>query len=332
MPLRLARFGVPLAETAPAGLAAAGIEELPIVFTVERAPASVRPDNSTLDATAEHEPAAAELDSAELQPVRAPVSASMPERPHDPQESAEESAERFAEAYRSFIAEFQVEPSAVQWALWLRDTYGISTGSGGPLSKDQAQPLLQVLKARYALHREEPAESDAQEPADQSWYDYFHSAWRTFAQEHGSYPDSVALAAYVYERDSITGDGGRPITGNDLAVFVATFQEREFSHGEPSADESATDPGEQAGEEALPQETEPEEAPVGAGAQAAKEKRTPGVSAAIDGPPPGAEEPAGSGRSSPRSIATTWRGGSTRASTARSRRLSNCPPISHRRA
>ncbi|MFI7010431.1 DUF2637 domain-containing protein [Streptomyces sp. NPDC050145] len=30
MPLRLARYGVPLAETAPAGLAAAGIEELPV--------------------------------------------------------------------------------------------------------------------------------------------------------------------------------------------------------------------------------------------------------------------------------------------------------------
>ncbi|MFC7266379.1 DUF2637 domain-containing protein [Streptomyces lutosisoli] len=156
MPLRLARFGVPLAETAPAGLAAAGIEEPPIVFTVERAPASVRPDNSTPDATAEHKPTAAEPDSAEPQPVRAPVSTSTSEQPHDPQESTEETAERFAEAYRSFIAEFQVEPSAAQWALWLRDTYGISTGSGGPLSEGQAQPLLQVLKARYALHREEP--------------------------------------------------------------------------------------------------------------------------------------------------------------------------------
>ncbi|MCX4598278.1 DUF2637 domain-containing protein [Streptomyces sp. NBC_01549] len=293
MPLRLARYGVPLAETAPAGLAAAGIEHPPIVFTVEREPASVQPDAPTRDATAEPDPTAAELDSAEPQPVQDPVSTAVREQPHDPQESTEETAERFAEAYRSFIAEFQIEPTPAQWALWLRDTYGISTGSGGPLSEDQAQPLLQVLQERYALHREEPADSDAAEPADQSWYDYFHSAWRTYAQEHGTYPDAAALAAYVYERDSITGDGGQPITGYDLAAFVAAFQEREFGHGDLSADESAPDPGEQAGDEALPPETEPEEETVGAGAQAAKGKRTPRVNAAIDDPPPGPEEPAG---------------------------------------
>lgn len=35
MPLRLARYGVLLAETAPVGLAAAGIEQPPIQFTAE---------------------------------------------------------------------------------------------------------------------------------------------------------------------------------------------------------------------------------------------------------------------------------------------------------
>jgi hypothetical protein len=46
MPLRLARYGVPLAETAPAGLAAAGIEEPPILFTVEQVPAPKRPEDT----------------------------------------------------------------------------------------------------------------------------------------------------------------------------------------------------------------------------------------------------------------------------------------------
>ncbi len=36
IPLRLARYGVPLAQTAPAGLAAAGIDEPPIQFTAEQ--------------------------------------------------------------------------------------------------------------------------------------------------------------------------------------------------------------------------------------------------------------------------------------------------------
>ncbi|GHE34289.1 hypothetical protein GCM10017771_51800 [Streptomyces capitiformicae] len=274
MPLRLARYGVPLAETAPAGFAAAGIEEPPIQFTVERVAVPTRPEDSVLDAAAEHERRAAELESAEAEPVQV-VSTPGTELPEDPQESTVEAAERFAEAYQAFLTQFQAEPTPTQWSYWLRDTYGISTGSGNPLSEDQVQPLLQVLQARYALDTQESSATDEAE-----WYDYFHSAWRTYAQEHGAYPDAAALAAYVYERDSITGDGGRPITGDDLATFVASFQEHELGSSEPPTDETAADPGEHVAE-VLP-DGEPERAPAGAGAQAAKEQRTPRVNAAID--------------------------------------------------
>ncbi|MDX3528952.1 hypothetical protein P1P75_21575 [Streptomyces sp. ID05-39B] len=44
----------------------------------------------------------------------------------------------------------------------------MSTGAGAPLSPDQVQPLLQVLQARHALHRQEPAGSDEAEWDDQS--------------------------------------------------------------------------------------------------------------------------------------------------------------------
>jgi hypothetical protein len=280
MPLRLARYGVPLAETAPAGLAAAGIEEPPIQFTVERVPAPTRPEDPALDAAAEHEQRAAELESAGAEPVQSPVSTPATELPEDLQESTAEAVERFAEAYQAFLTQFQAEPTPTQWAYWLRDTYGISTGSGDPLSEDQVHPLLQVLQARYALDTQDSAATDEAEPVDQ-WYDYFHNAWRTYAREHGAYPDAAALAAYVYERDSITGDGGRPITGDDLAAFVASFQEHELGSSEPPPAETAADPVEHVAAEVLP-EGEPETAPAGAGAQAAKEQRTPRVNAAID--------------------------------------------------
>ncbi|MFM9499719.1 DUF2637 domain-containing protein [Streptomyces galilaeus] len=288
MPLRLARYGVPLAETAPAGLVAAGIEEPPLLFTVHPVPDQARPEESPHEAAPAPEQPTPELETAASNSAQEPVATPAPDRSSRLQEGEEEAAERFAEAYEAFLIQFQAEPTPGQWSLWLRDTYGISTGAGAPLSEDQAQPLLQVLQARYALHhQEQPADSDTAEPADQSWYDYFHSAWRTYAQEHGTYPDAAALAAYAYERDSITGDGGQPITGDDVAAFVAAFQESEFGHDELLADESPTDPGEQAREEAFLQATEPEEAAVGAGAQAAKGDRVPRVSAAIDDPPPG---------------------------------------------
>nr|WP_254401316.1 DUF2637 domain-containing protein [Streptomyces sp. AC555_RSS877] len=292
MPLRLARYGVPLAETAPAGLAAAGIEEPPILFTVDRDPAPARPAESALEAAPEREQPVPELESAASQSVQVPVPTPVPDRSREPQESAEEAAEGFAEAYQAFLVQFQAEPTPTQWAFWLRDTYGISTGAGAPLSEDQVQPLLQVLQARYALHLQEPEGSDEAEPDDQSWYDYFHSAWTTYAHEHGTYPDAAALAAYVYERDAITGSGGQPITGDDLAGFVTSFQEQESGSTQPPPEDTAVDPGEQ-GDEVLPEETESEEEPASAGAQPAKEKRTLRVNAAIDDPPPEPEEPAG---------------------------------------
>ena len=283
MPLRLARYGVPLAETAPAGLAAAGIDEPPIQFTVERVTAAA-PAGDAIPETTAQQASAAGLEGAEPKPVQAPVSTAMPQQLDEPQESNEEAADRFAEAYQAFLAQFQTEPTPTQWAFWLRDTYGISTGSGDPLSEDQVQPLLQVLQKRYALVSQEPAATDGAEPADQ-WYDYFHSAWRTYAQEFGTYPDAAALAAYVYERDAITGDGGRPITGQDLAAFVVSFEEREAGSSGPTSGDSVADPDQQVAQE-LRSEKEPEAAPAGAGAQAAKEKRTPRVNAAIDGQSP----------------------------------------------
>ncbi|MFM9705591.1 DUF2637 domain-containing protein [Streptomyces galilaeus] len=287
MPLRLARYGVPLAETASAGLAAAGIDEPPLLFTVGRVPPPARPQEAVLEAAPGPEQPAPELEGAASRSAQGPGTTPVPERSSGPRESMEEAAEGLAEAYRAFLIQFQAEPTPGQWSLWLRDTYGMSTGAGAPLSQDQVQPLLQVLQARYALHPQEPAGSDEAEPDDQSWYDYFHSAWTTYAQEHGTYPDAGALAAYAYARDSITGSGGQPVTGDDVAAFVAAFQESEFGHDELLGDGSATDPGEQAREEAFPQATEPEEDPVGAGAQAAKDNRVPRVSAAIDDSPPG---------------------------------------------
>jgi hypothetical protein len=292
MPLRLARYGVPLAETAPAGFAAAGIEEPPVQFTVDRVPAPARSEESVLEAAPEREQSAPELESAASPSVQVPVPTPVPDRSRDPQ-STEEAAERFAEAYQAFLIQFQAERTPTQWAFWLRDRYGISTGAGAPLSEEQVQPLLQVLQARYALHLQEPAGSDEAEPDDQSWYDYFHTAWTTYAHEHGTYPDAAALAAYVYERDAITGSSGQPITGDDLADFVTTFQEQTSGSTQPPAEETAADPGERGDDEALPKETASEAEPASVGTQPAKEQRTPRVNAAIDDPPPGPEEPAG---------------------------------------
>jgi len=279
MPLRLARYGVPLAQTAPSGLAAAGIEP-PSLPTAEPIAVPAPQDHPAIQAPPVPEQTMTQQGPVEPRPLPAPG----PRQTRGPQGSTEEAAERFAEAYQEFLVQFQVEPTAAQWAFWLRDAYGISTGTGGPLSQEQVEPLLQVLRMRYAPHTEEPTASDEPQETDQ-WDDYFYSAWRAYAQERGAYPDAAALAAYVYETDGITGADGRPLAGEDLKDFVVIFQQRASGDAEPSAEKSAAGPGRQPADEPLPKEN-PETASAGAPAQAAKEQRSPRVNAPIDETPP----------------------------------------------
>ncbi|MEU0047312.1 hypothetical protein ABZ044_30055, partial [Streptomyces werraensis] len=270
MPLRLSRYGVPLAETAPAGLAAAGIDELPIQFTVERTPAPAQRQSPELEAAADREQELTPTRGAQPQLVEQPRTA-PPEPSHDLVD--EGNAQHLANAYQDWIAAFGFEPTSSQFALWLRDQYGIATAVGGPLSDEQLEPLMQLLKQRHAPTAEDQTESRASSDADDGWGDYFYNAWLAYAQEHGAYPDADALAAYVYERDQITGGNGQPIRGADLEYFVSTFRQREFDEPEPPADEP------------LPNHDESEETPAGSGAHPAKETRSSRVSAPIDEPP-----------------------------------------------
>lgn len=107
----------------------------------------------------------------------------------------------------------------------------------------------------------------------------------------------------MYERDTITGDGGNPITGVDLADFVVTFKKREFGETEfPSED--AADPFEREAHEPLPETSGSQSAPVGGSAQAAKEPRGPRVDAPVDEPPQASN--GGSGLTTPDRYYLAW--------------------------
>jgi hypothetical protein len=287
MPLRLARYGVPLAETAPAGLAAAGIDEPPIdfTFTIEREPAPIPAEETAL------EDAAAPQEEPEQLSTAAPHAATQApsvgtERPPKREQEDDDAAEGFAEAYLAWIAHFQTEPPAVQFAHWLKE-HGITTAAGGPLTDAQLQPLLQVLKQRYSPQLD-PAAASQQTDDELSWEDYFYNSWLAYGQEHGAYPDAATLAAYVYERDQITGPVGRPLTGEDLDAFVEVFQQREFAQSEPPVMAAADERTEQHADGPL-LNREPEPAPTSAGAQAAKGQRDVRVNVAIDVPPNNAD-------------------------------------------
>ncbi|MGW7715521.1 DUF2637 domain-containing protein [Streptomyces chartreusis] len=278
MPLRLARYGVPLSETAPAGLAAAGIDESPIQFADARPSPPVQRSNPELGAAFEQAPEPALFGPAEPPPTPATPFAGH-DRSHDQVVRGAPSDQRLTDAYRAWTDAFGSEPTSTQFARWLKDHYGIATAAGRPLTDEQLAPLLRVLQQRHTQSAD--AGPGVAQDTDEGWGDYFYSAWLTYAQERGAHPDATALAGYVYQRDQITGVGGRPITGEDLEDFVQAFQQREFDETQRPAAAAFADQ-QQPAHEALPTEkTHPVTQAAGPGAQAAKDRRNPRVNAAI---------------------------------------------------
>ncbi|MER6734639.1 DUF2637 domain-containing protein [Streptomyces puniciscabiei] len=163
MPLRLARYGVPLAETAPAGLAAAGIDEpMPVLASLSpvAAPRPLAP------ASAEHQRAleagrATEEASDHRHDGPVPSTAGEETVAAQPEALTEEPVEEavlgltadshssFATAYAEYLNHHGDFPTARQLALFLADSYGITDPShGGPIAERELVPVVRELRHR----------------------------------------------------------------------------------------------------------------------------------------------------------------------------------------
>lgn len=168
MPLRLARYGVPLAQTALAGLAAASIHEPMPTLT---SPPPVADPEPLAPASAEHSRA---LETGEL-------TEQAPHHQHDRQASDTQDAEntnaaqpehladvpteapaeataleltadsdpRFPTVYTDYLHNYGDFPTARQFALYLADGYGIGDPShGGPIAEKELVPVVKELRRR----------------------------------------------------------------------------------------------------------------------------------------------------------------------------------------
>jgi hypothetical protein len=164
MPLRLARYGVPLAETAPAGLAAAGIKE-PLPFLT--APDSDDTPITIEPATTEHQRALEIGESGENatghqeEQAAADPSQDAAAVAPPPEEHAEEQADElllgltadsyagFATAYAEYINRQGDYPTARQFAVFLADAYGLTDPSReGPIAEMELVPVVKELRRR----------------------------------------------------------------------------------------------------------------------------------------------------------------------------------------
>ncbi|MGW7319628.1 DUF2637 domain-containing protein [Streptomyces sp. NPDC054865] len=199
MPLRLARIGVPLSQTAATGLVAAGLEP-----ALVREPASVPP----------HEVIVERADAPPEQAVGTGAVIAGPQPAPDGAVQAVEgvqalSPEDVFEAYRSFAAATGALPDAGAFAQHLADAYGVrDSATGEPLPAAEVELLLAPEESDVADHR--PAGDRAGETvADGSVAD---------SRVVGRLADGSATAAaadgrVADGRVTDSGVGGRPADG-----------------------------------------------------------------------------------------------------------------------
>ncbi|MFD5344673.1 hypothetical protein ACFWJY_13130, partial [Streptomyces anulatus] len=145
MPLRLAKYGVPLAETAPAGLAAAGIEE-PTLTTVERVGAEGETPALPIghQRTGESGTEAERPAGAGYEALASGLGTSVPEAAPTRPEPALPDVDYLAAA-EGYVAQNGHFPDAEQFGLFLAQYDVIDPSTRGPLPGTLLNPVLDEL-------------------------------------------------------------------------------------------------------------------------------------------------------------------------------------------
>ncbi|WP_331762740.1 DUF2637 domain-containing protein [Streptomyces anulatus] len=144
MPLRLAKYGVPLAETAPAGLAAAGIEE-PILTAVERVGAEGEAPVLSIGHQRTGEPGTEVARIAGAgQVVASGLATSVPEAAPTRPEPALPDVDYLA-ATEGYVAQNGHFPDAEQFGLFLAQYNVIDPSTRRPLPGTLLDPVLDEL-------------------------------------------------------------------------------------------------------------------------------------------------------------------------------------------
>lgn len=256
MPLRLARFGVPLAQTAPAGLAAAGIEPAllpPAPVAVEpQQPELVAPPAPLLEAEPQAQPQpeaqqgqTGQEQEPEPEPAGAHVSpwfaaqqpSYVPEEPHD-QWYADQQAYAEQQAYVE-----QQEYLEQQQAYF--DEQGGAVGAPDPEFPVPAGPgRTRPLGGQRLIpgpREEQAAEGDVREdapqelgplpeasglPDDVTRDDAYFSAFRKYVSELGDYPNARQFGLYLMDLYGVTGQAGGPPAESTLRPYLRDFRSR----------------------------------------------------------------------------------------------------------
>ncbi|GAB7074576.1 DUF2637 domain-containing protein [Streptomyces sp. JCM 18897] len=220
MPLRLARYGVPLAETAPAGLAAAGIE--PALLPPAPAPARQELERAERPVT-ETDPAPAPATSLEKQPADRPAAEAPQERQAPPPEGSPWFAGQQGPVQYEGTYDPQYEPEE------RRDGVQVPAGPG------RTRPLGGAPAIPAQREGEEPEESRPAPPQDEAPQvpgggaideETFFAAFRRYVEVNGNYPNARKFGLYLQDHHQVSNEAGGPLPEGDLWPYLRECRRR----------------------------------------------------------------------------------------------------------
>ncbi|WP_369265256.1 DUF2637 domain-containing protein [Streptomyces sp. R35] len=205
MPLRLARYGVPLAKTAPSGLTAAGIE--PALAAGASSPTAGGNDPSM---------------KSNPPPNPVPEAAGPPQHSPSPTDS------------RARPAEHHIPPTASRFHRLHTNEHNNSTAADPPLTNGQqttpaaawAPPAQQEPSPKedhFAPIEKRHEDNEATQAGELSPVDRYYMAWHDFQQQHQREPDGSELSARLAE-NGILDRENQPIKPRTLARYFLQFR------------------------------------------------------------------------------------------------------------
>ncbi|MCM2417446.1 DUF2637 domain-containing protein [Streptomyces sp. RKAG293] len=199
MPLRLARYGIPLAETAALGLAAAGIT-LPAVPAVTAGPGGA--DSATAEAaTADGEDPGATRHEQSAAPD------SVDGRAHPGQPAGDDGNDGYEN-------------------LWFTPVPVLPADESGELGGYPAQDDGTAPEPAPVAAREQPAAAPAGPAGAASRLDTIYAAFVELTDALGQYPTFDDLAKSLFVRYNVSGRGGQPLSPDSLRRYAGQLRER----------------------------------------------------------------------------------------------------------
>ncbi len=212
MPLRLAKYGVPLGETAPAGLAAAGIE-----------PALIPPPPQQAEVTADHRSGGAAPGPRRAAPpgeqrleLDSGPEAEFPEQEPQPDQSPWFNTPRQVEYQGGYDPDYDPAEHYAQWIAEQQEAerYQPEYDREPPSPEDTGSFPIPVGPNRTRELGEGGGTPPAPEPDEEAYYQVFRQSI------DGSYPTPRALG------DNIQATYGTTLSPGELKSLVERFQKR----------------------------------------------------------------------------------------------------------